>query len=100
MNRLPGYDGSTSRAELAAFSSLGLIGAALITGAVCDAVKFARDRDCIVGTLSAPLGVKPVCPYANSTRNATNLTRAHLAPATDLHVPTPASPPNTQGQPL
>src|SRR6266550_4513031 len=48
MKRLPGYDSRTSRAELTAFCSLGLVGTALVTAAVSDALKFAAARDDIV----------------------------------------------------
>src|SRR6266699_5021314 len=54
MKRLPGYDSRTSRAELAAFCSLGLVGTALVTAAVSNALKFAAARDDIVATLTVP----------------------------------------------
>jgi hypothetical protein len=52
MNRLPGYDARTRSAELAVFSSLGLVALALIGFAVLDAMKFVVNRDAIIAAVS------------------------------------------------
>jgi hypothetical protein len=52
MNRLPGYDRYTRSAELALFSSLGLVALVLIGFAVTDATNFAVNRDAIVAAVS------------------------------------------------
>jgi len=100
MKRLPGYDSRTSRAELAAFCSLGLVGTALVTVAVADAIKFAAARDDIVTALSAPGPTDQVIATINATNGFTNLIRLHGAHASDPHLMNPASSVRPQAQPM
>src|SRR5436309_12920124 len=86
MKRLPGYDSRTSRAELAAFCSLGLVGTALVTAAVSNAIKFAAARDDIVATLTMPGPTDQVIVSINATNGLTNLIRLHGAHASDPHL--------------
>src|SRR5207244_8069051 len=79
MKRLPGYDSRTSRAELAAFCSLGLVGAAVVTAAVSNAIKFAAAHDDIVTVLSVPGSTDQVIASVNATNGLKNLIRLHGA---------------------
>src|SRR5437899_2788365 len=72
MKRLPGYDSRTSRAELAAFCSLGLVGTALVTAAVSNALKFAAARDDIVAKLTVPGSTDQALASVNATNGLTN----------------------------
>ena len=100
MKRLPGYDSRTSRAELMAFCSLGLVGTALVTAAVSNAIKFAAARDDIVTALSAPGPKEQVLASANATNGLTNLIRLHSAHASDLHLVNPACSVRPHAQPM
>ena len=84
MKRLPGYDSRTSRAELTAFCSLGIVGTALVTVAVANAFKFAAAHDDIVTALSAPVSTDRLIASVNEPDGLTNLTRLHSA-----HTPLP-----------
>ena len=100
MKRLPGYDSRTSRAELAAFCSLGLVGTALVTAAVSNALKFAAARDDIVATLTVPGSTDQVLASVNATNGLTNLIRLHGAHPSDPHLMNPACSVRSQGQPM
>src|SRR3989442_13443096 len=100
MKRLPGYDSRTSRAELAAFSGLGLVGAALITAAVSNAIKFAEARDCIIAELSAPGSTGGAVASASAKNTFTNLLRVHNAEPPEPHLMIPACSGRSQGQSL
>ena len=90
MKRLPGYDSRTSRAELTAYCSLGLVGTALVTAAVSDAIKFAAARDDIVTTLTMPGATDRVLASVNATNGLTNLIRLHGAHTLDPLLMRPA----------
>ena len=98
MKRLPGYDSRTSRAELAAFCSLGLVGTALVTAAVSNALKFAAARDDIVATLTVPGSTDQVLASVNATNGLTNLIRLHSARPLDPLLMSPACTVRPQGQ--
>ena len=98
MKRLPGYDSRTSRAELAAFCSLGLVGTALVTAAVSNAIKFAAARDDMVTTLSMPGPTDQVIVSINATNGLTNLIRLHSAHTLDPILMSPACTVRPQGQ--
>jgi len=98
MKRLPGYDSRTSRAELTAFCSLGLVGTALVTAAVSNAIKFAAARDDIVTALSAPGSTDRVIASVNATNGFTNLIRLHSAHTPDPILMSPACSVRPQGQ--
>jgi len=98
MKRLPGYDSRTSRAELTAFCSLGLVGTALVTAAVSDAIKFAAARDDIVTTLTMPVATDRVLASVNATNGLTNLIRLHSAHTLDPLLTSPACTVRPQGQ--
>ena len=100
MKRLPGYDSRTSRAELAAFCSLGLVGTALVTAAVSNALKFAAARDDIVAKLTVPGATEQVIVGINATNGITNLIRLHGAHASDPHLMNPACSVRSQAQPM
>ena len=100
MKRLPGYDSRTSRAELTAFCSLGLVGTALVTAAVSNAIKFAVARDDIVATLTVPGATDQVLASVNATNGLTNLIRLHGAHASDPHLMNPACSVRSQAQPM
>jgi hypothetical protein len=51
MNRLPGYDPTTRRAERAVFVSLGVAALMTISFALFDAARFVRASDCIAAAL-------------------------------------------------
>jgi hypothetical protein len=100
MKRLPGYDSRTSRAELAAFCSLGLVGTALVTAAVSNAIKFSVARDDIVTALSVPGPTDRLIAGVNGTNGLTNLIRLHSAHTTDPHLINPACSVRPQAQPM
>ena len=100
MKRLPGYDSGTSRAELAAFCSLGLVGTALVTAAVSNAIKFAAARDDIVTTLTVPGSTEQVLASVKATNGFTNLIRVHSAEPPDPHLMIPSCSVRPQGQSL
>lgn len=77
MKRLPAFDRRTSRAETAAFVSLGLLAVTLVTLAVCDGFKFASRRDAIIAALEGGTPAMPL--YAGSVltnRTTTNVPTA------------------------
>jgi len=98
MKRLPGYDSRTSRAELAAFCSLGLVGTALVTAAVSNALKFAAARDDIVAKLTVPGSTDQALASVNATNGLTNLIRLHSAHTPDPLLMSPACTVRPQGQ--
>jgi len=77
MNRLPGCDNQTHRAEGAVFATLGLVAVILVSIAVADAFRFASQREAIVATLERGIPAAPL--YASSI--LTNRTATNLAPA-------------------
>ena len=100
MKRLPGYDSRASRAELAAFSSLGLVGAALITAAVSNALKFAEARDQIVSELSVSGLTNRLVAVAPATNILTNVLRIQTAKPIDPRLISPEGSSQPQRQPL
>ena len=78
--RLPAYDQHTRGAEVAAFSSLGLVAIALIGFAVSEAGRFAVERDCVIATLSGG----QVAPSQAATCSYTNPASKDLTAAGDL----------------
>ena len=79
MKRLPGYDLKTSRAELAAFSSLGLIGVSLIIAGVSNGLKFAERRSEIIATLSGSRSADQINAGGNRNHEVTNLVEVQKA---------------------
>jgi tRNA(Ile2) C34 agmatinyltransferase TiaS len=78
MNRLPGCDTQTHRAEGAVFGALGLVAVVLVSIAVADAFRFASQREAIVAALERGIPAAPL--YASSgftNRSATNLAPVH-----------------------
>ena len=100
MKRLPGYDSRTSRAELTAFCSLGLVGTALVTAAVSNAIKFAAARDDIVINLTLPGSTERVLASVNATNGLTNLVRMHSTHTSDPQFMRPACSVRPQVQPM
>jgi len=85
INRLPGYDRSTSRSESAAFLSLGVVGAALITAAVSNAINFARQRECVT---AAPFTADHAGPARVTSRTRQDTVWTNLEPSSPLNSAT------------
>jgi hypothetical protein len=77
MNRLPGFDQPTRRAELAAFLSLAAVAVGLIGHAIHEATRFAQSRDAIVAAFRAPV----LAPDPLVTNHAGLLAREPHRPA-------------------
>ena len=100
MKRFPGYDCTTSRAELAAFSSLGLVATALIAAAFSDALKFAASRDSIITELSGPGPAQQRIAGIPANNALTNLLRVQTAKPVEGRLLLRGSPIGASAQPL
>jgi hypothetical protein len=99
-HRLPAYDSRTSRSELFAFSSLGLVGAALVAAAVSSAMKFAEARQDIVSALSFTSATPSPVANRPPDQTFTNVLRVRATvPTQDALINHTASP-ASQPQPL
>jgi hypothetical protein len=100
MKRFPGYDCGTSRAELAAFSSLGLVALALIAVALSDALKFAASRDSINMELSGTGSTQQTVAGVITNNALTNLSRLQTAKPVERRLFIRGGAVGTSGQPL
>lgn len=77
MTRLPGYDSSTRRSELAVFCGLGFAALALIGFTLASAARFAANREAIIASLSS----EPALMTAEAKPSKTNVALAPPRPA-------------------